>query len=351
MAKPAVDPIPQAVVYVLLGNDELYFKDYLNALAGQIRAGNAAQLEIVNLDGRMLERSALTQALNALSLFSPTRLVVLDQALDALPRKEDGDWLTKTLKQIPENTLLVLVVPDEQRFDSGRKKWVWEKVGESHWLRASLTECGKQVAWVEKLLPKLNEMPGWIAAEARKQAGGDQKREPFDGRAAAELANLVGNNLFQARQEIAKALSYVGPQGTVTKEDVRLLCSQSREEDIFDMVDAVGARNAQRALSLLERLLQDLPAQYIFSMLARQVRLLVMAREVLDGGGNDKELATRAHLHGFVAGKAMTQCRHFSMGELEELYSRLDRMDEDSKTGNATLEVAMESLIAELTHK
>ena len=49
----------------------------------------------------------------------------------------------------------------------------------------------------------------------------------------AELANLVGSNLFQARQEITKALSYVGDGGTVTREDVRLLCSQSREEDIF----------------------------------------------------------------------------------------------------------------------
>jgi DNA polymerase-3 subunit delta len=187
--------------------------------------------------------------------------------------------------------------------------------------------------------------------EAGRQAGGDKKREPFDSRAAAELANLVGNNLFQARQEIAKALDYVGPEGTVTREDVRLLCSQSREEDIFDMVDAVGARNPQKALSLLERLLQDLPSQYIFSMLARQVRLLIMAREILDGHGSDKDLAARTHMHAFVAKKAMAQCQHFSMGELEALYRRLDRMDEDSKTGNATLEVAMESLIAELARK
>jgi DNA polymerase-3 subunit delta len=110
-----------------------------------------------------------------------------------------------------------------------------------------------------------------------------------------------------------------------------------------------GTRNAQRALSLLERLLEDLPAQYIFSMLARQVRLLIMAREVLDGGGNDKELACARRMHAFVASKAMTQCRHFSLLELEALYSRLDRMDEDAKTGNATLEVEMETLIAELS--
>jgi len=349
MTKMASDPIPQADVYVLQGDDELFFKDYLNALAAQTRAESGADLDVVNMDGRSVDRAALTQTLNSLSLFSPARLVVVEQAMDALRSKEDGAWLTETLKQIPQNTRLALFIPDSRRYVKG--EWLWEKVGKGHWLRRSLADSGKKTEWVEKLLPKLNEMPGWIMAEAKRQAGEDKARDRFDGRAAAELANLVGNNLFQARQEIAKALSYAGPERTVTREDVRLLCSQSREEDIFEMVDAVGARNPQRALSLLERLLQDLPAQYIFSMLARQVRLLIMAREVLDSGGDDKELAARAHLHGFVAGKAMTQCRHFSMGELEGLYSRLDRMDEDAKTGNATLEVAMEGLIAELARK
>ena len=346
MAQPA-DPIPQADVYVLQGDDEFSTKDYLNALAAQIRAESGADLGVINMDGHSTDRAVLAQTLNSLSLFSPARLVILEGALDTLRGKEDAAWLAETLKQLPQNTRLALVIPDSRRYSKG--EWFWEKVGKGHWLRAGLADSGKKVEWVEKLLPKQAEMAGWIMAEARKQGGGDKDR--FDGRAAAELANLVGNNLFQARQEIAKALSYVGPDGSVTREDVRLLCSQSREEDIFEMVDMVGARNAQKALSLLERLLQDLPAQYIFSMLARQVRLLIMAREVLDERGDDKELAARTRLHTFVAGKVMTQCRHFSMGELEALYRRLDRMDEDAKTGNATLEVAMESLIAELARK
>jgi DNA polymerase III delta subunit len=197
-----------------------------------MRAGGSADLDVANLDGHTVARAALTQMLNSLSLFSPARLVILDQAMDALAHKEDEAWLTDTLKQLPQNTRLVLLIPDTQRFESSKKKWVWEKVGENHWLRRSLADSGKEIEWVERSLPKLNEMPAWIMAEVRRQAG----KEQFDGRAAAELANLVGNNLFQARQEIAKALSYVGPDGIVTREDVRLLCSQTREEDIFDMV-------------------------------------------------------------------------------------------------------------------
>jgi DNA polymerase III, delta subunit len=289
MTQP-VDPIPQADIYVLQGDDEFSTKDYLKALAAQIRAENSADLDVVSMDGQSTDRTMLAQTLNSLSLFSPARLVILEGALDTLRGKEDAAWLTETLKQLPQNTRLALVISDSRRFSKG--EWLWEKVGKGHWLRASLNDSGKKAEWVEKMLPKQAEMAGWIMDEARRQAGGDKER--FEGRAAAELANLVGNNLFQVRQEIAKALDYIGPEGTVTREDVRLLCSQSREEDIFEMVDMVGARNAQKALSLLERLLQDLPAQYIFSMLARQVRLLIMAREVLDERGDGQGIWPRA---------------------------------------------------------
>jgi DNA polymerase-3 subunit delta len=239
--------------------------------------------------------------------------------------------------------LLVLLLPDSQRYRRGGM--VWDTVGAKHWLRKSLRDSSKEIAWKEMPLPSQREMPGWIMAEVERQGG----KGRFDGRAAAELANLVGSNLFQARQEISKALSYVGQDGSVSREDIRLLCSQSREEDIFAMVDAVGTRNAKLALSLLQRLLQDMPAQYIYTMLARQVRILIMAREVLDSGGREDDLATRAHLHAFVAKKALNQCRRFSMPELENLYRELDRMDEDAKTGNVTLEVAMETLITSIS--
>ena len=343
MSTIAPENILQANIYVLQGDDDLAVRDYLQVLASQLKAESLVDLDIEYLDVRSADRAAITHALNSLSLLSPKRLVVLEAALDALRAKDAKDWLAETLQQLPDSCVLVMQLTDSQKYSRG--EMVWEKVGNKHWLRQCLADSGKKIIWKEMPLPNQRDMPGWIMAEAEKQGG----KGRFDGRAAAELSNLVGNNLFQARQEITKALSYVGLEGTVSREDVRLLCSQSREEDIFAMVDEVGKRNPQRALNLLQRLLQDLPAQYIFTMLARQVRILMMAREVLDSGGGQNELASRAHLHAFVSKKAIAQCRHFSMSELEDLYRQLDRMDEDAKTGNATLEVAMESLVADIS--
>jgi len=337
------ETIPSADIYILQGDDELSIQDYIKRLSAQLGEQGISDMNITRLDGRIATRAEINQTLNLLSLLSSQRLVILEQALDALNQKDAQPWLEEILAHLPETTVLILLIPDCRRYVKG--EMVWEKVGEGHWLRQSLKDCGKRVEWKEKILPNLREMPQWILDEVKKQGG------IFDGRAAAELANLVGNNLFQARHEISKALSYAGKGNTVTREDIRLLCSQSREEDIFAMVDAAGVRDARHALSLLQHLMQDLPTQYIFSMLARQIRLLIMAREVLDGGGGEDELVSVSHMHAFVAKKAINQCRHFSMAELEGIYRKLDHMDEESKIGNITLEVGMETLIADLSRK
>ena len=337
------ETIPQADIYVLQGDDELAIQDFLKALTAQVEAETQTELDVEFMNGSTVSHATVTQSLNSLSLLSPRRLVVLENAQDALGNKKAQDWFEDMVKHLPQNSILALVISDSQRYVKGQM--VWQKVGAKHWLRQSLKESGKTAVWLEKKLPNQRSMPGWIMQEVKKQGG------KFDQRAAVELANLVGNNLFQARQEISKSISYVGQEKAVSREDVRLLCSQSREEDIFAMVDAVGTRKAGEALSLLQRLLQDMPAQYIYTMLARQVRILLMARDVLDNGGGKDDLAGRAHMHAFVAKKAMAQCRQFSAEELEALYRRLDRMDEESKTGNATLEVAMETLIADLSRK
>ncbi len=47
-------------------------------------------------------------------------------------------------------------------------------------------------------------MPEWIANQAVEM------KLAMDSRAAAELANLVGDDLFLARQELIKAKTYAG---------------------------------------------------------------------------------------------------------------------------------------------
>jgi DNA polymerase III delta subunit len=51
-----------------------------------------------------------------------------------------------------------------------------------------------------------------------------------------------------------------------------------------------------------------------------------------------------------VAEKTTQQAAHFSIEALEAIYHRLLKIDEGVKTGQITLELAMDTLVVELAH-
>lgn len=343
MPENAAEPIPQAEIIVLQGDDELSIQEIIQELMQRCDADGFGQMNAVRLDGRSAQRGEIATALSILPLGAEKRLVVLEHALAAAKGGDGHTWLSDLMKGMPSSSILVLVVQDTQKYANGHMQWL--EVGEKHWLRKAVRESGHGSAWLEKLLPSMRDMPAWIMQEAEKQGA------RFEQAAALELANLIGVDLFQARQEISKALSFVGAGEIVTCDVVRLLCSQTREEDIFALVDALGRRDAKQALRLLNALSAVQPVLYIFSMVVRQIRLLLMAREVRAEGGGENEIASACQVKPFVAHKLQEQCARFSAGELEGIYRQLDQLDEDSKTGRASLDVGLEMLVARISRK
>lgn len=85
----------------------------------------------------------------------------------------------------------------------------------------------------------------------------------------------MGNDLRALSHEIDKLVIYKGDEGAIDEKDVALLCPYAAEANIFDLVDAVGKRNAAAAASLLQQKLNDgTDPFYLFTMFVRQFRLL-----------------------------------------------------------------------------
>lgn len=341
--RPPQHDNPPDGIFVLQGDDRWGMEAAMKEIRQRCAGGEFGGLGFAWLDGRSVSRDELSTQVNSLALGSPARLLALDYALDFFRATEDYAWLEKLAAGLPASTTLALVVEDSKKYT--KNGMMWQTVHAKHPLRKVLENTGRPATWLEFPLPSQREMPAWIANQAR------QRGVQMEGGAAAALAALVGNDLYQAQQEIIKTASYAGEGQPVTRDMVRLLCSRTREEDIFAMVDAAGLRNPAKALGLLSALLREQPTLFIFSMLARQVRLLIMAKEIMLEGGNENSIAKETGAHPFVAKKLMAQARLFEMTELEEMYRQLDRMDEQSKTGHATLEVLLETQVADLSRK
>jgi DNA polymerase-3 subunit delta len=192
------------------------------------------------------------------------------------------------------------------------------------------------------MLPRLKEMTGWIVNETKNQGG---QIEP---RAAEMLKDMTGVDTRQAGMEIAKLLAYVNWRRPVTGSDVEAVCIVTSQQSVFDFVDALSNGNGRSAQHLLHRLLESEDPFSLWGMVIRQFRLLIQAREILDGRGNKDDVARALGVHPFVAEKAAGQAAHFSMGSLEAIYRRLLKIDEGVKTSQLTLDLALDTLVVEL---
>jgi DNA polymerase-3 subunit delta len=103
-------------------------------------------------------------------------------------------------------------------------------------------------------------------------------------RGAAEfLMGRVGTNLSQLLSELEKCSLRAGVGEPVTAAIISEMTSRAPQESIFDLMDALGARNGARALTLLRELMGNgEPPELLLTMLVRHLRQLLQARAFLD---------------------------------------------------------------------
>ncbi len=187
------------------------------------------------------------------------------------------------------------------------------------------------------------EIPGWLEREARQQG------KTLGHGAAQKLIGAVGQNLLELHQELEKLILYAGVESTITAVHVAKLSSQSRTHTIFELVDALGQSQPDKALKVLARLLElgEHPSK-ILVMLARQIRLLMRTREGLKKNLTAAELAKELGLAKFMAEKLQRQAQGFRLAQLKSQLIRLHEADHQIKTGMAVPRLLLEKVILDM---
>jgi DNA polymerase-3 subunit delta len=319
-------------ILLLHGNDEYAIAGHIDKLCAGLGDPSTADMNIARLDGRTgLDFEAFNNAVNAVPFLAPRRVAVLMHPSAAFATAEGRKKLVELLEHVPPTTTLVLAETDELRRD--------------HWLLKWAAAAGPRAGVHAYSLPKRWEVPRWIESEAKKQGG---KIEPA---AAARLAEMVGEDTRIAAQELTKLLTYANYERPVTLPDVEKVSIVSAQGSVFELVDALGTGDGRKGQKVLHQLLEEEDAFELWGMVLRQFRLLLQAREMLDEGAGAAGVQKELGLHEFVAGKICTQAQRFSLAALESIYHKLLEIDEGAKTGQVPLDLALDTLVVELTKK
>jgi DNA polymerase-3 subunit delta len=337
------------IVYILRGDDREAVETHIHHFYQALGQPDMADMNMSRLEGKSANLNDLRSAALALPFLTERRLVVVEDALSLLDKFSKGanlEQMTDLFNSLPQTTALVLVISDTQKNRNRGGTWesYWVTLGKKHWLIQWTENAGSKAMIIDCALPSGNEMVNWIRRKATEKGGS------FTPSAAVLLGEYLGSNTQRAAVEIEKLLTYVNLERPVDDDDVRRLSIQEQQSDIFEMVDAIGSRDGDTALKLLHLLLEDQPFLMVFSMIIRQFRLILQAREIIDAGGDEQAVAKQLGQHQFVARKVAAQARRFELPTLESIYHQLLQIDLDAKSGGMAGDAALDVLIARLAN-
>ena len=312
--------------YIFHGDDSHSQTVTLASLQRQLGDPDMLVLNTTRIDGRKVTLSELQHVCDSVPFLSKRRLVIAADLLKNKPAYLDD--LAAYLLRLPETTSLVFL-----------ESFV---LPESHPILklAQLNDKG-----YVKLHDRLrgHQLERWIRQRV-KESGGQ-----ISNRAVHMLASNVGNNLVLQANEIEKLVLFKGTQ-EIQPEDVELLCSYVAEAGIFDLVDAIGKRDAKNAALLLHKKLHEgTDPRYLFSMIIRQFRLLIQVKEMVLAGSNRQEIAAKLKLHSYPAEKLNKQSSNYTIVQLEQIFNHLLAIDVGVKTGEADLVTGLNLFVAGVT--
>lgn len=312
------------------------------ALARMRRSmGEDGDLNCSEFDGAATPVPEILAAAKSLPFLADKRLVIARGLISHITRKGAGqagkqaaDRLIEALPGLPKYARLVLV-EDDTLSASNRV------------LKAARAMTSGYIGEFKK--PQ--NLTRWIMQRASEEYDAE-----IASRAANAIAAVVNNDLLRADNELCKLVAYVNGERPINEEDVAVLTPYVPEANIFELVDAIATGDGKRALELIQQSLHDNPRDPgfgLFAMIVRQFRLLLMTRDHLDRGGGSQAaaIAEAVGAHRYSAGKLSVQARRFHIEQLDAILKRLQRYDQDMKTGRIEPRLALDLLVTSLARE
>ncbi|MEL6151546.1 MAG: DNA polymerase III subunit delta [Chloroflexota bacterium] len=318
--------------YIFHGTDEFRMSQTVNKMRAEMREIDSAGLNLSEFDGSDANAPEVLGAVSAFPFLADRRLVIVRGMLTYITRKGAGETgkkqvqrLLDDLPALPDWARLVFVEPKSINANSKLLK---------------LAQSDPYGYEKEFTVPQ--NLTQWLMRQAKSDH--DTALEPS---AAQALSSVVSGDLRRADNELSKLASYAGGD-PITENMVALLTPYTPETRIWDMIDAMAAGRGDRAMTMLHNVLDE-PNEdpfRVWALVVRQFRLMLLAKEHLDGGGSSATLADAMGMKAFQVKKLPGQVSRFTLDDLETIYRKLLEYDTNVKTGKMNILLALDTLVA-----
>jgi len=269
--------------------------------------------------------SDLVRIANSLPMLAKSRVIVLHD-IHKLKKDEQDRILDYLESPAPFTTLIML----------------GEKVDKRGKMLKLIKQHGLMINF-DKLYE--SRMRPWVLAIAR-----DQKLE-LDAEAVDFLVRHVGACLAGVAKELEKAALHAG-SSRVRIENLSAVLSTAKEQPIFQLMDALARKDSAESLFVLKQMIDQGESPIgILAFVAKQLRMMILAREIMKQKINEGEAAAALGASPYQAKIIMEQARRFTSESLRDGLLSLSRTDLELKDGRSNDRAILEKLALSLCRR
>ena len=307
-----------APVYLFCGSEDFLVEEATDLVIESVLAPEHRGFNLDVMYGGDADARDVASHASSFPMMADRRVVVV-RDLDKLANKE---LLSPYIEQPSPSTSLIL---HSTKPDFRKKPYLIAK-------RAS------SIIWFEPI--RDYHVAGWISKRL-KQQGWDIEPE-----AVKILAAYVGTSLREIQNELNKLYVFIGKRRLITPDDIRAVVGVSKEYNVFELQNAIGAKNLARSTQVLSRMLDagESPILLIV-MLTRYFTTLWKLRDLQRHGVAGGELAAKVGVSPYFIKEYVAAADRFTLSEIEHSFETLVRADEQLKTSSVDPLQAMQNLI------
>ena len=305
-------------VYLLYGTEDYLKRQYRDKLKHALVEPDDT-MNFSAYEGKDINPKELIDLSETLPFFKEKRMILVENSGFF---KNSCDDLAEYMSQVPESTCFVFV---EEEVDKRSK------------LFKAASRAGSAV---EFETPKEDMLIRWILGRIQREG------KKITQSVMQLFLSKTGSDMENIDKELEKLICYTLDKTEISAADVEAICTGQTENKIFEMIDAISAKNQKKALDLYYDLLalKEAPMRILF-LIARQFQNLLMIKSMSAKGYPAVSIAKTAGMPSFAVQKNLRQAGAFKINQLKEAIEDCGQAEEDVKTGRMADQLAVELLI------
>jgi DNA polymerase-3 subunit delta len=305
-------------VYLLLGEERFERQRVFAALRRAALGGDELSFNEEHYDAGDSDVERVLGAARTLPMMARRRLVVLKRIERWEGRGDEAkssgdkplDRLAEYIAVASPTTTLILIA---EKLDNRRQLVNLAKKGDF---------------WVTCQSPPPHELAGWIARRAQERG------ERIPPSAATLLGDLIGGDLSALDDALERVSLFVGPGVELSEAAILECVANMKPGSVWDLVNAVGRRDARAALLALGRVFEPGEGPRLVGLLCWSARQFIRFASARRAGMSPPDALRAAGIPPFKLREVTEQVKHMPLERAEQWLLELAQVDLALKGGS-----------------